>query len=179
MNNFESRKEIWKDIPGYENLYQVSNNGRIKSIGHYTRNNINGGTRLTKGIVLSPYIMPNGYYQVQLSKKGKKEKHYVHRLVALAFLNNEKNMSDVNHIDGNKSNNFVENLEWCSHRDNQIHMVKSRMTKKACPVLCLETREIYNSMSEAERETNIDRHSIKKSCESEKSYRGYHWRFVK
>lgn len=90
MNNFENRKEIWKDIPGYENLYQVSNSGRIKSIGHYTRNNINGGTRLTKGIVLSPYIMPNGYYQVQLSKKGKKEKHYVHRLVALAFLNNEK-----------------------------------------------------------------------------------------
>lgn len=73
MNNFENRKEIWKDIPGYENLYQVSNSGRIKSIGHYTRNNINGGTRLTKGIVLSPYIMPNGYYQVQLSKKEKKK----------------------------------------------------------------------------------------------------------
>lgn len=170
--------EKWKDIKGYEGLYQVSNTGKIKSISHYTRNNVNGGKRLTKGRILSQYKMPNGYLQVQLSKNQIREKHYVHRIVASAFLRNEENLSDVNHIDGDKDNNAVENLEWCSHKDNQIHMVRERMTKKAIPVLCVETGKSYNSMTEAERKTGIDRHFIKKSCESGNDYKGYHWRLI-
>lgn len=171
-------EEKWKDIPGYEGIYQVSNTGKIKSVSHYTRNNTNGGMRLTKGKILSQYKMPNGYLQVKLSKNEVREKHYVHRLVASVFINNVNNMSDVNHIDGDKENNCIDNLEWCSHKDNQIHMVKRRMTKKANPVLCVETEISYNSMSEAERETGVDRHFIKKSCESGKDYKGHHWRFI-
>lgn len=171
-------EEKWKDIPGYEGIYQVSNTGKIKSVSHYTRNNINGGIRLTKGRILSQYKMPNGYLQVQLSKNEVREKYYVHRLVASVFINNVNNMSDVNHIDGDKGNNCVDNLEWCSHKKNQIHMVKCRMTKKAYPVLCVETGISYNSMSEAERETDVDRHFIKKSCENGEDYKGYHWRFI-
>ena len=171
-------KEIWKDVNGYEGLYQISNTGRIKSLSHYARNNVNGGKRLTKGRILSQYKIPNGYFKVQLSKNGVRKKHYLHRIVAKAFLNNKDNLSDVNHIDGNKGNNFVENLEWCNHRDNQIHMVKNRMTSTAKPVLCVETEKAFSSMTEAEKETGFDRHFIKKSCESGNDYKGYHWRMI-
>ena len=169
--------EIWKDIPEYEGLYQVSNSGKVKSISHRAKNNINGGERLTRGRILSQCKTPNGYLQVQLSKNEKREKKYVHRLVASTFLSNASNFSDVNHIDGNKNNNAVENLEWCSHRNNQIHMVKNRMTRKAVPVICVESGVAYRSMSEAEKQVGIDRHAIKKSCESRKAYKGLHWRY--
>lgn len=174
----EVLEEIWKDIKGYESLYQVSNTGKVKSLSHYTRNNANGGKRLTKGRILSTYKMPNGYLQVQLSRNEIREKKYVHRLVAEMFLDNKHNLSDVNHIDGNKDNNSVDNLEWCSHKDNQIHMIKSRLTKKTQPVICLETGITYNSLSEAERETTTSRKLIKKSCENGKKYGGCHWRLV-
>lgn len=176
VNNMTNIEE-WRDVKGYEGLYQVSNLGRVRSVSHYTRNNINGGERLTEGRILSQYKMPNGYYQVQFSKNEKRSKKYVHRLVADAFCNNENNCSDVNHIDGNKDNNTVENLEWVSHKDNQIHMIKARLTKKAKPVQCIETGLSYNSLLEAERETKVERHSIREACECGKAYKGFHWRY--
>lgn len=170
--------EIWKDVPQYEGLYQVSNTGKVKSLSHYTRNNVKGGKRLTNGKVLSQYKMPNGYLQVQLSKNESRKKYYVHRLVANAFLKNEQGLSDVNHIDGDKNNNSIENLEWCSHKDNQVHMVDNGLTRKSKPVMCIETGMVYRSMTEAEKQTGIDRHSIKESCESDEGYRGFHWRYA-
>lgn len=170
--------EIWKDIPKYEGLYQVSNTGKVKSISHYTRNSTKNSFRLTKGRILAQYKMPNGYMQVQLSKNELREKYYVHRLVADVFLDNKDNLSDVNHIDGDKNNNSVNNLEWCSHKDNQVHMFKNRMTKKAYPVVCVETNKTYNSMLEAERDTGISRRVIKKICDTDKEYKGYHWRLI-
>lgn len=172
-------KEIWKDIPEYERLYQVSNKGRIRSLTHYARNNKDGGMRLIEGMILSPFATPTGYMQVLLSKgKDIRKKHYVHRLVATAFLSNKSNLSDVNHIDGNKSNNVVDNLEWCTHKDNQRHMVQNRMTKKAKPVFCMELNRSFCSMTVAEKETGIDRHFIKRSCRTGESYKGYHWREI-
>ena len=169
--------EIWKDIPGYEGLYQVSNSGKVKSISHQAKNNSNGGVRMTVGCILSLYKMPNGYLQVHLSKNEKRKKLYVHRLVATVFLHNESNFSDVNHIDGDKNNNSVENLEWCSHRSNQIHMIENRMTRKAFPVICVESGNVYRSISDAEKQTGISRYAIKKSCESGKERKGVHWRY--
>lgn len=123
---------------------------------------------MAAGKILSQYKMPNGYYQVQLSKNEKREKKYIHRLVAESFIENSNSLSDVNHIDGDKSNNNTFNLEWCSHKDNQKHMIENHMTKKATPVICKETGKMYHSMSEAERDTGICRRTIKKLCASGK-----------
>lgn len=171
--------EIWKDIHGYEGLYQVSNRGNVRSITHYARNNQDGGARLTQGIMLRPYATPNGYLQVTLSNgKWHKKKRYVHRLVANAFLINSDNLSDVNHIDGNKRNNSVNNLEWCTHQRNAKHAVQNRLTRKAKPVFCEELNREFNSMTEAGINTGTDRHSIKKACDTGEPHNGYHWRLI-
>lgn len=154
----------WKDVVGYEGLYQVNTDGEVRSVSHYTRNNTNNGQRYTKGRVLSAYQMPNGYLQVQLSKGDKREKHYVHRLVAITFLENKNGLPEVNHIDGNKRNNRIDNLEWVSHKENQAHMVKNGLTKKAFRLKNLENNHVYSSLCEAERETGMDRHKIKEMC---------------
>ena len=90
-------KEVWKDIPGYENLYQVSNKGRIKSLYNYKRN----GTD-----ILIPRLK-KGYYTIGLRKSGKRKWIGIHRLVAMAFILNENNYKCVNHKDENKLNNNV------------------------------------------------------------------------
>ena len=97
-------QEIWKDVVGYEQFYQVSNNGRVRrKRDHYE---------------LSQQIGSGGYKQVALSKSGKSKQISVHRIVAKAFIKNEFNYPCVNHKDENKQNNNVENLEWCSYRYN-------------------------------------------------------------
>ena len=88
--------EIWKDIEGFEGLYQISSWGRVRSI---------------RGII-KPYQNKKGYYKVGLHKNGKGHKKRVNRLVALAFIPNPHNLPQVDHIDGNKHNNSVTNLRW-------------------------------------------------------------------
>lgn len=170
LYNDSMQSEEWKAIDGYEHLYQVSNLGRVRSVSHYARNNRNGGVRYVEGRLLSTYKMPNGYHQVQLSKNSSKEKKYVHRLVACAFIENSKNLEEVNHIDGDKSNNKAENLEWVNHKDNQIYTIKMMRTKKAMPVIYLETKDTYMSLSEAEKATGIYRRKIKKMCEEREGW---------
>ena len=104
------QKEIWKDIEGYEELYRVNPNGRVRGIKR--------GKDLAHA--------NNGYYKfVGLCKNGKSKYMYVHRLVALSFIPNPKNKPEVNHIDGDKSNNYVDNLEWCTTKENCSHAVKT------------------------------------------------------
>jgi len=112
--------EIWKDIAGYEGLYQVSNLGRIKSL---PRN----GT-----INLERFIKPrvdSGYERVWLSKNNKTKPLKISRLVAMAFISNTYNKPEVNHIDGNKLNNCVVNLEWVTKSENIKHAFYSGLAK--------------------------------------------------
>ena len=100
-------KEIWKDIKGYEGIYQVSNFGRIKS--SYTKRILKGGKNKA------------GYLLVGLYKQGVLSRKSIHRLVAEAFIPNPDNKPEVNHIDENKTNNMVSNLEWMTAKENINH----------------------------------------------------------
>lgn len=104
--------EIWKDIEGYEGLYQVSNLGRIKSFPRR-------GTHVKVEHILSTNKNHKGYLVVILTKKCKRKKFSIHRLVAKAFISNPNNLPQVDHIDDNKENNRVENLQWITNEDNR------------------------------------------------------------
>lgn len=119
--------EEWKDIEGYEGLYQVSSLGRIKSLNHYASNGVT--TVLYKGKVLSQ-TTHNGYMIAHLSKNNVIKTVSVHRLVAEAFVKNPLNKSHVNHKDGNKSNNIASNLEWCTPRENLVHALETGLRKR-------------------------------------------------
>lgn len=112
-------EEIWKDVKNYEGAYMVSNLGRIKSLPR----------KGTKGNILNPSRNNKGYCTVELTFKGKNRSTFVHRVVAENFIPNLKNLPEVNHIDGNKLNNNVENLEWVTKGQNQIHAYKTGLRK--------------------------------------------------
>lgn len=112
--------EIWKDIENFEGIYQVSNMGRVRSLDrqiHYKDGRIGNFT----GIILKQGVCRKGYPIVYLSKGSKKKAIKVHRLVALTFVKKHQKKNQVNHIDGDKSNNIFTNLEWCDNSENQIH----------------------------------------------------------
>ena len=115
-------KEIWKDIPNYEGLYQASNLGNIRSLDRIRKQyNHNGiATVKYKGKILKQQIKRGtGYYVVRLYDNNKKSKtKLVHRLIAETFIQNKNNFPVINHIDGNKKNNNITNLEWCTQSHN-------------------------------------------------------------
>jgi hypothetical protein len=125
-------EEIWRDIPGYEGYYKVSNLGRVKGLERKVPHPTCGGKMTVHEEMLSTPISFNGrgYCQVVLSKNGKSKRPSVHRLVAHAFIPNPENKPCINHKDGNKTNNKVENLEWCSYSENSTHAYKQGLFPK-------------------------------------------------
>lgn len=117
--------EVWKDIPGFEGIYQASNHGRIwiypRTIPHNTRK---GYTRTLPSKIKLSHYDKKGYELIILSKDGIDKNHLVHRLVALTFLGPD-NGQTVNHKDGNKSNNMLENLEYMTINDNLKHAIRT------------------------------------------------------
>ena len=109
-------KEIWKDIKGYEGLYQISNYGNLKSLPKLIFIN-----RYTKIKILSDRIDGNGYKHVLLYKNKKSKSFKIHKLVTDHFIENKNNKKEINHKDGNKLNNYFQNLEWCTHSENIKH----------------------------------------------------------
>ena len=101
--------EIWRPIKGYEGLYEVSNLGRVKSLGN---------NKTKKDKILRSGIDSQGYPNIGLSKKGNRKTYNIHRIVAEAFIPNPENKRDIDHINNIKDDNRVENLRWCSHREN-------------------------------------------------------------
>lgn len=104
-------EEIWKDIPGYEGLYQASNLGKIKSMPRK-------GTHSQEEYILKEKKRRKGYHEIALTKECKTKHYFVHRLIAMTFIPNPLNLPQIDHIDDNKSNNCVNNLQWITNADN-------------------------------------------------------------
>jgi hypothetical protein len=170
--------EKWKDIEGYEGRYQVSNQGRIKSL---PRKLWNGeGWFDYKGKIIIPRIDNNGYPIVTLSTHSKGKRFRVHRLVAKAFIPNPNGYTVVNHIDCNTTNNNVNNLEWCTQKHNvQYAVKKGAFNKYMKRVKVLETGEIYSSIHECAREMaeyNVDFRHVSACLKGKlKSHAGFHF----
>lgn len=128
--------EIWKDIPDYEGLYQVSNLGRVKSLNY----NHTGKPKILK------LHRQNGYLSVTLCKNNNPMYYYVHRLVAKMFIPNPNNYPIINHKDENKMNNFVNNLEWCTHKYNTNYgsCIKRFSEKQMKCVACYKDSILVN-----------------------------------
>jgi hypothetical protein len=113
-------EENWKDVVGFENLYEVSNLGNVRSLDRYVSGKLNS-KRFQKGKNMTIQKTPKGYYSIILHKNGMAYQMLVHRLVAIAFIENKSNKDQVNHLDLNKSNNNMNNLEWCTNLENMRH----------------------------------------------------------
>ena len=149
--------EEWKDVIGYEGLYQVSNLGNVRSLNYNHTN---------KPKNLKQTVDSNGYLVVSLCKNNIKKKMNTHRLVAQAFIHNDNNLPEVNHKDEDKANNKVENLEWCSSKYNcnygsRAKKISSKLGRK---IKCITTNTIYSSAAEAERLTGVPNPNIIKCC---------------
>ena len=168
--------EIWKDIPNYEGLYQVSNLGNIKSL------------KKGKNKLLKFGVNNKGYYIVNLYKNNKGITKKVHRLVAQVFIPNPNNYPIINHKDENKKNNIIDNLEWCDNKYNlnygnaKLHRIIAS-GKRMKPIIQLDINNNkiakYNSIREASRKTNINRWDISNCLkEKQKSTKGFKWRYI-
>ena len=168
-------KEIWRDIKGCEGKYQVSNTGMVKSLNY---------RRTGKERILKLDDNGHGYLYVSLSKDGKGKSYPVHKLVATAFLENPNNLPEVNHKDEDKTNNCVENLEWCSKLYNINYGTGSKRSaeKRSKPVYSINKESglitYWESIMEAERQTGISNSHISKCCQGKrKSAGGYYWMY--
>ena len=121
-------EEIWKDIAGYEGLYQISNKGRVKSLNRLVKDTTKDRVQKIRGRILKYCDNGKGYKMVYLNKNRERKNYYVHRLVAETFIPNPKQLPEVNHKDLNKANNKISNLEWITELDNKRHY---RMTEIA------------------------------------------------
>ncbi len=124
------QKEIWRDIEGYEGLYQVSNLGSMKSCDKIVKFK-NGGKREYKSLILKPTVANTGYFVVSLHKNNKRNLVLIHRLVAKAFIPNPERKPEVNHKNGIKTDNRVENLEWVTGAENKKHAYDTNLRKSS------------------------------------------------
>lgn len=169
--------EIWKPIAGYEGLYEVSNLGRVKSLPRKT----------STGGIMKPSTTVWGYLMCALWKDGKGKSFSVHRLVAEAFIPNPGNKPTVNHIDCNKKNNHVDNLEWCTQTENVRHSVRlGHYESSGAPNKPVIQREKhgqfenrFRSIQEAARITGVPQQNISKCCQGRlNSAGGYLWMYA-
>lgn len=181
--------EIWKPIKNYECLYEVSNLGRVRSLDKYV--NYRYGNREVKGKILKPSLNGWGYPSISLSKNGITKSTRIHKLVAEHFLVKVKNKNCINHIDGNKENNYIDNLEWCNHKENTKHAMDNGLInfnqlaksngEKCSKIIKQYDKEMkfineYISTQEASKVLNIAEPNISAcACGKRKSAGGYIW----
>lgn len=180
--------EEWKDIKGYEGYYQISSFGRVKSLSRIV-NSSYGKTRVIKERILILRRDKDGYMIVTFCINNQRTTHKVHRLVAEAFIPNPENKPTVNHKNGDKAKNYVDNLEWATDKEQMTHRVKVLGQNKAPSSKCRETwkkkvcrsdGKIYNSIKEAGIDNNISPSNITMCCQGKcKTIGGYGWCYYK
>jgi len=188
--------EKFKDIINYENSYQISNFGRVKSLDRRI-NCLGENGRIIKGSFIKSHKNKPGYFAVMLHKNNKYKHHSIHRLVALAFIPNPESKPVVNHKNGIKTDNSIENLEWCTYSEDRKHAYDTGLKKGAMigkfgkdnpfskPILQLslsgELIKEHHGLMEAERETGISHSNISKVCSGAKWCKtagGYKWEYA-
>lgn len=181
-------EEIWKDVSEYEGLYQVSNYGRVKSLG-------NGNSNASKERILKPFANKDGYLHVCFYKDGNRKHYSVHRLVLTTFnpVENMENL-DIDHINTTRSDNRLENLNWCNHKENCNNPLSkinySEAQKGKIGVKCHnsisivkltrdgELVEVYGSTYEAERSRFNNGHITECIKGKRKTHHGYRWEYL-
>lgn len=177
-------EEIWKDIEGYEGLYQVSNMGRVKSLTRNRRGRNNAPNPI-QGRILKQHIY-FGYCYISLCKNRKYKGFRVHRLVAHAFIPNPDNLPQVNHRDENKTNNCIDNLEWCDgeYNINYGTCIAKRARSKSKKVLQFKPDGTFvkewKSIMDVQRNLGFCQSYISECCRGKHAYAyGYLWKYKK
>ncbi len=173
-------EEEWVDVKDYEGLYQISNCGRVKSLGRYVEHGKHKYFR--KEIVLTPCIK-RGHYFVNLNKNKKVFSPYIHILVAEHFISNPQRKTDVHHIDHNPINNHADNLMWVTKEEhNKLHPERYENKNKAVLQYTKDGQFVaeYKSAKEAEKLTGIPNSGICNCCKGKYGYKsagGYKWKY--
>ena len=181
--------EIWVDVLGYEGLYQVSNLGKIKSLPRFKKSKW-GTLSYINGCDIKPKVSNRGYIRVGLSKDGKQTPLLAHRIVAKAFIVNTENKPHINHIDGNKLNNHISNLEWCYHRENILHAMNTlgiimshSGSKNGLSKAVYQINDIGVVVAKFDCIRDTELLGFSSACVSlvcrgkQKKHKGYHWSF--
>lgn len=178
--------EHWKDIDGFEGLYQVSDKGRVRSLDRVVLATRYGKPLpiTKKGRVLRTSVKKDGYVSIQIYKDSKYYTFTVHRLVAKAFVENPDNLPEINHIDGNKQNNTVDNLEWCTRGYNIRHAFKTglynpdnrRHNRKK---VVRSDGVVFDSLTQAARESGTHISDVSMCCHGKLAHTaGYGFEFA-
>ena len=193
--------EIWKNIEGYENLYQISSIGRVRSLDRF-----DSIGRFIKGKILKPRIDKDGYHCIFLSKNGTQKPFKIHRLVAQAFIPNPDNKPCIDHVNCVRSDNRLENLRWVTYLENNLNPItrkrssdthreiyqgennpnygnrgKNNPLSKPIVQLTLDNEivKLWFAAKDAEREKQFDASTITKCCRGKKqTHKNYKWQYV-
>lgn len=174
-------KEIWKPIKDFEDSYEVSNLGNVRSVNRFIYCKSKTKPTFFQGKILKQRLDKNGYKIVNLKKEQISHLKKVHRLVAMSFIENKNNLLTINHKDGNKNNNIVSNLEWCTNKENAIHRTKNLLTKPKLnknAILDIQNNckpaknqyDNYNSVSVFAKKYNICRNTVYDILNNKKLY---------
>lgn len=193
--NIRGDTEIWKDIPGYEKLYKISSSGIVRSYDKIVRNGKYNQNRVILGRNLKYTLARGGYYTVGLTKDRKQKVYFVHRLVAITFIDNPNDYPVINHKNAVRTDNRVSNLEWCTYSYNTLYSfremgrqpvnkgergAKSHLSKEICQI-DIQTGNVVKTFIgtyDASAKTNICRSDIIRCANGKaKSAGGFKWQY--